>query len=158
MPQLGLKPIGFLDRIRSPPAGDGGSVLPVLGASWDLDDVVREHGVQTRDHRLLDRAQPRAPAARSAAARSSGIAVSTVPRLYELTTNRLTVEHLGGLPLVSAHPVNPRGLQFAVKYVADRFVSATLIVLLSPILLAAALATYSVARPADLLPPAAGRP
>ena len=147
MPQLGLKPIGFLDRDPLAPAGEGGSVLPVLGASWDLDDVVREHGVRhviigfsTAPNHVLLRLIRRCE--------ELGIAVSTVPRLYELTTNRLTVEHLGGLPLITAHPVNPRGLQFAVKYVADRFVSATLIVLLSPALLAAALATYfSLGRP-----------
>jgi exopolysaccharide biosynthesis polyprenyl glycosylphosphotransferase len=119
----------------------------VLGASWDLEEVVREHGVEqiiicfskAPNHvllRLIRRCE------------ELGLAVSTVPRLYELTTNRLTVEHLGGLPLLTAHPTNPRGFQFALKYFADRFVSAVLIVLLSPVLIAAAVATYlSLGRP-----------
>jgi exopolysaccharide biosynthesis polyprenyl glycosylphosphotransferase len=147
MPQLGLKPIGFLDKDPLAPADDRGTVLPVLGASWDLEDVVREHGVEqiiicfskAPNHvllRLIRRCE------------ELGLAVSTVPRLYELTTNRLTVEHLGGLPLLTAHPTNPRGFQFALKYFADRFVSAVLIVLLSPVLIAAAVATYlSLGRP-----------
>jgi exopolysaccharide biosynthesis polyprenyl glycosylphosphotransferase len=147
MPQLGLKPIGFLDKDPLAPDDDGRTVLPVLGASWDLEEVVREHGVEqiiicfskAPNHvllRLIRRCE------------ELGLAVSTVPRLYELTTNRLTVEHLGGLPLLTAHPTNPRGLQFAAKYMGDRFVSAMLIVLLSPVLLGAGLATYlSLGRP-----------
>jgi exopolysaccharide biosynthesis polyprenyl glycosylphosphotransferase len=147
MPQLGLKPVGFLDKDPLVPAHENGAVLPVLGASWDLEEVVREHGVEqviitfskAPNHvllRLIRRCE------------QLGVSVSTVPRLYELTTNRLTVEHLGGLPLVSAHPADPRGFQFALKYTIDRFVSATLIVLLSPVLVAAAVATYlSLGRP-----------
>jgi exopolysaccharide biosynthesis polyprenyl glycosylphosphotransferase len=146
MPEVGLKPIGFLDKDPLAPTGHVG-VLPVLGASWDLEEVVRAHGVEqviisfsrAPNHvllRLMRRCE------------ELGIAVSTVPRLYEQTTNRLTVEHLGGLPLVSAHPANPRGFQFAVKYAADRLVSATLILFLSPILAAGAISTYlSLGRP-----------
>jgi exopolysaccharide biosynthesis polyprenyl glycosylphosphotransferase len=146
MPQQGLKPIGFLDKDPLDPVGED-SVLPVLGASWDLEEVVREQGVEhviisfsTAPNHVLLRLIRRCE--------ELGLAVSMVPRLYELTTNQVTVEHLGGLPLMTAHPVNPRGLQFTLKYVADRFVSATLIVLLSPLLIAAALATYiSLGRP-----------
>ena len=39
-------------RSRSP--HDGDVSLPVLGASWDLERVVREHGVRARRHRVLD--------------------------------------------------------------------------------------------------------
>ena len=44
-PQLGLKPIGFLDKDPLVVA-DESLPLPVLGASWDLDRVVAQHGVQ----------------------------------------------------------------------------------------------------------------
>ena len=72
MPQLGLKPVGFLDKDPLAPTGEGNGVLPVLGASWDLEEVVREHGVEQVIIALLDGAEPRAAPARSAAARSSG--------------------------------------------------------------------------------------
>ena len=41
--ESGLRPIGFLDK---EPLDDGDDSLPVLGASWDLERVVREHGVR----------------------------------------------------------------------------------------------------------------
>src|SRR3954465_12206497 len=43
-PELGLKPIGFLDK--EPLDGGDGPALPVLGASWDLDRLVADYGVQ----------------------------------------------------------------------------------------------------------------
>jgi len=146
-PQLGLKPIGFLDKDPLTPAVDDGVALPVLGASWDLEEVVREHGVEqviitfsTAPNDVLLRL--------FRLCEQLGLSVSMVPRLYELTTSQLTVEHLGGLPLVSVHPADPRGFQFALKYAIDRILSATLIVLLSPLLLIGASATLlSLGRP-----------
>jgi lipopolysaccharide/colanic/teichoic acid biosynthesis glycosyltransferase len=50
-------------------------------------------------------------------------------------TERVTVEHIGGLPLVSARRTEPNRWQFAVKYAVDRVVAALLIVILSPLFL-----------------------
>ena len=41
-PELGLRPVGFLDKEPR----DNGTVLPVLGASWDLERVVPEYEIQ----------------------------------------------------------------------------------------------------------------
>jgi exopolysaccharide biosynthesis polyprenyl glycosylphosphotransferase len=147
MPQLGLKPIGFLDKDPLQPVSENGVLVPVLGASWDLEEVVRRHDVEhviitfsTAPNDVLLRLFRRCE--------DLGLAISMVPRLYELTTKRLSVEHLGGLPLVSAHPADPRGLQFALKYAIDRVLGGALIVLLSPLLATAAIATYlSLGRP-----------
>jgi exopolysaccharide biosynthesis polyprenyl glycosylphosphotransferase len=145
-PELGLKPIGFLDK--NPMSDDGhGALLPVIGASWDLDEVVREYEVEqviitfsTAPNDVLVRLVRRCE--------ELGVAVAVVPRFYEQTTTRLTVDHMGGLPLVSAHTSDPRGLQFAVKYALDRIVALALVVLLAPIFLGAAVATYlSLGRP-----------
>src|SRR3954470_22327355 len=43
-PELGLQPIGFLDK--EPMDAPDGPMLPVLGASWDLDRLVSDYGVQ----------------------------------------------------------------------------------------------------------------
>ena len=99
-PEVGLKPIGFLDK--DPLTDDGSGVaLPVLGASWDLEQVVREHDVEqviitfsTAPNDVLLRLVRRCE--------ELGVAVAVVPRLYEQTTTRLSVDHIGGLPLVSA--------------------------------------------------------
>jgi exopolysaccharide biosynthesis polyprenyl glycosylphosphotransferase len=77
-----------------------------------------------------------------------GVRVALVPRLYEKTTTRLTVEHIGGLPLLSAQATDGRDWQFAVKYAVDRVVAGIAVLVAAPILAAAALAVYlSMGRP-----------
>ncbi|MCC6223271.1 MAG: sugar transferase [Thermoleophilia bacterium] len=136
-PELGLRPIGFLDK--EPLAGDGMVDLPVLGASWDFDDVARRFRVEhvivtfsTAPHSVLLRLVKRCD--------ELDIPVSVVPRLFEKVTERVTVEHIGGLPLVTIHPADPKGWQFAVKYATDRAVAALALLLTSPLILARSLA------------------
>jgi exopolysaccharide biosynthesis polyprenyl glycosylphosphotransferase len=145
-PELGLRPVGFLDK-EPLDAEDGGAVLPVLGASWDLDRVVEEHGVQqvivsfskAPDEvllRLFRRCE------------ELGVSVAFVPRLYEKVAGRLTVDYLGGLPVFAARTPNPRGVQFAVKYAADRVLAAVLLLAAAPVMVVAALAVLaSLGRP-----------
>ena len=140
-PELGLRPIGFLDK--EPMAHQGnGAVLPVLGASWDLDRVVEDHGVQqvivtfsTAPDEVMLRLFRRCE--------EMGVTVAFVPRLFEKVTARLTVDYLGGLPLLAARTPNPRGLQFAVKYTVDRLLAAGLLLLAAPVLIFAALGVWA---------------
>jgi exopolysaccharide biosynthesis polyprenyl glycosylphosphotransferase len=139
-PELGLKPIGFLDK-EPLEAQDRGAVLPVLGASWDLDRVVEEHGVQqvivtfsTAPDEVLLRLFRRCE--------DLGVTVAFVPRLFEKVTGRLTVDYLGALPLLATRTPNPRGIQFAIKYAVDRLLAAGLLILVAPVLLLAALGVW----------------
>jgi exopolysaccharide biosynthesis polyprenyl glycosylphosphotransferase len=143
-PELGLKPIGFLDKDPLATSDDG---LPVLGASWDLEDVVRRHGVEqvivtfsTAPHDVLLRLARRCE--------ELDVRLAFVPRLFDRMTERVRVEHVGGIPLLWADLTNPKGLQFAVKHTIDRVAAAALLVLLWPVLLAAAVGVrISVGRP-----------
>src|SRR3954469_4838840 len=70
-PELGLRPIGFLDK--EPLDGPDGPTLPVLGASWDLDRLVSDYGVRhvivtfsTAPHEVLLRLPPPPGGARGA--------------------------------------------------------------------------------------------
>jgi len=145
-PELGLNPIGFLDKEPREEV-DGSLGLPVLGASWDFDDIVAEHGIgqvvvtfSTAPSGVLLRIVNRCE--------ELGIAVALVPRLFEKVTERLTIEHLGGLPLITSRSSDPRGWQFALKYALDRVLALLLICLLAPVLLGCALATWiSLGRP-----------
>ena len=135
-PELGLRPVGFLDK--EPMVSKAPLDLPVLGASWDFDAVVAEQGIR---HvivtfstaptevfvRILDRCD------------ELGLRTSFVPRFFERTTERLVVGRLGGLPLVSPEPADPRGWQFGIKYALDRVAAAIAIVIFSPLLGALAL-------------------
>jgi exopolysaccharide biosynthesis polyprenyl glycosylphosphotransferase len=145
-PELGLRPIGFLDK--EPRDDVNGSLrLPVLGASWDFDSVVAEYGVgqvivtfSTAPSEVLLRIVRRCE--------ELGIRVALVPRLFEKMTERLTIDHLGGLPLITSHPSNPKGWQFALKYDLDRVLALLLLCLLAPVMLACALAVWvSLGRP-----------
>ena len=49
-----------------------------------------------------------------------GVEVSLVPRLFEAINDRAILDHVGGLPLISLRPTNPRGWQFAIKHALDR--------------------------------------
>jgi exopolysaccharide biosynthesis polyprenyl glycosylphosphotransferase len=150
-PQLGLRPIGFLDKEPLAELGDPRlatpSSLPVLGASWDLEQVVRDHGVDTvvvafstaPHHVMLDLVR------RSWAL---GASVLVVPRLYEVEGRRIDVEHLGALPLVALQAPDPRGAAFAVKYALDRAVACVALLALAPVLAVVALAVRcSLGRP-----------
>jgi exopolysaccharide biosynthesis polyprenyl glycosylphosphotransferase len=136
-PELGLKPVGFLDK--DPLVGEDDSLpLPVLGASWDLDRVVSQHRVDQviitfsrAPHEVLLRLVRRCE--------ELGVDVAFVPRLFEKVTSNVTVEHIGGLPLISARAVNPKGLQFALKYAIDRLVAGVVLLLALPIMVPAAL-------------------
>ncbi len=144
-PELGLKPIGYLDK--EPMDAPGGPTLPVLGASWDLDRLVEDYGVKhvvvtfsTAPHHVLLRLVRRCE--------ELGVDVTFVPRLFEQVGQRVTIDHLGGLPLVSVERANPRGWQFAIKYTADRIVAAFGLLLIAPVLLTAMLAVrLSLGRP-----------
>jgi exopolysaccharide biosynthesis polyprenyl glycosylphosphotransferase len=145
-PELGLKPIGFLDKEPRQDVNES-SHLPVLGASWDFEQVVREHGVgqviitfSTAPNDVLLRMVKRGE--------ELGVGVALVPRLFEKTTERMTIDHLGGLPLLTAHPRNPKGWQFAVKYATDRLAALLILIVLSPIMLVAAIGVrFSLGKP-----------
>jgi len=147
-PELGLRPIGFLDKdpmIEN--TEDEG--LPVLGASWDLEDVVQRYEVEqvvvtfsTAPHAVLLNVIRRC--------KELGIEVVIVPRLFEEVSHRVEVEHLGGIPLLRAATVDPKGWQFSIKYAIDRMVAAITLVVISPLLAALALAVR-VSSPGPIL-------
>jgi exopolysaccharide biosynthesis polyprenyl glycosylphosphotransferase len=129
-PEFGLRPVGFLDK---EPLADPHSTVPILGASWDLEQVIEEHAIEhvvvafsTAPSEVLLRQVQRCE--------KSGVGVSLVPRLFEYMTERVTIEHIGGLPLMSARRAGPNGWQFAVKYAFDRVVAGLLLLLALPLL------------------------
>jgi exopolysaccharide biosynthesis polyprenyl glycosylphosphotransferase len=137
-PQLGLRPVGFLDKDPLP-GPRGPTALPVLGASWDLEDVIRRHRIEhvvvafsKAPHHVLLGIVRRCWALH--------VAVHVVPRLYEVEGRRMQVEHLGALPLVQLGANDPRGWQMSVKYALDRVVSAFFLLACAPILAAVAVA------------------
>ena len=147
-PEIGLAPIGFLDkdpRLADPDAS--GRTLPVLGASWDLGEVIESHGVEhvlftfsTAPHEVLLRMVEECT--------RRDVRVTIVPRLFERMPRNLTIDYLGGLPLVSIYPSRPGSLRFTIKYALDRVIAGVALLVLLPALLLISLGVLlSVGRP-----------
>jgi exopolysaccharide biosynthesis polyprenyl glycosylphosphotransferase len=138
-PSYGLKPVGFVDSDPLPGTDLAATPVPVLGGPDELEDAVALTGARRvilafssePDHILVSKVRQ---------CQELGVDVSLVPRLYESIGERASVDHVGGLPLLTLNAVDPRGWQFAVKYALDRVVAALAIVLFSPLLLACAVA------------------
>jgi len=131
--EIGLNPIGFLDK-EPLAGGEDEPTLPVLGASWDLDEVIRTYDVQhvvftfsTAPHdvllRMVDECNRR------------GIRVTLVPRLFERIPRDMSIDYLGGIPLLSIHPSSPKSWRVQVKYGADRVIAALTLLVIAPLLL-----------------------
>lgn len=138
-PEYGLAPIGFLDDEPRPLAEVGGRDVPVLGTAEDLEQTVVRTGVRhlivafssvadERVSRLIQQCQ------------ELGVEVSVIPRMFDTINSRAGYDTVGGLPLLSFSAVDPRGVQFAIKHAIDSLFAAILLVVLSPVLLCAAVA------------------
>ncbi|MEA2431676.1 MAG: hypothetical protein QOI19_2149 [Thermoleophilaceae bacterium] len=140
-PELGLRPVGYVDA--HPPSDDQvtGRHIPVLGGPDELDQIVRATGAE---HVVLAFLSSRGSDAKLVPivrqCDELGLEVSLVPRLFESINVRVGLEHIGGMPLFRLHTVRPKGWQFAVKHALDRVMAAAMIVVLSPVLIAATIA------------------
>ncbi|MCB0875105.1 MAG: sugar transferase [Solirubrobacterales bacterium] len=151
-PEFGLRPMAFLDDdplefseaeapipvLSSRPTGVGDTRLFGPGLEAALEELRASHVVvsfSTSSHLaeldLLRRCQ------------AQGVTVSVLPRLFEGVTDDLELERIGGIPIVSVRPSDPHGWQYALKYGSDRVIAAVAILLISPLLALAALATLT---------------
>ena len=137
-PELGLRPVGYVDA--HPPSDDQvtGRHVAVLGGPEELEQIVRATGAE---HVVLAFLSSRGSDAKLVPivrqCDELGIEVSLVPRLFESINVRVGLEHIGGMPLFRLRTVRPKGWQFTVKHALDRAMAAAMIIVLSPILVAA---------------------
>jgi exopolysaccharide biosynthesis polyprenyl glycosylphosphotransferase len=152
-PEFGLRPVAFLDP--EPLAVENGAGLPILGAEHDADErlsetlmnSVRELGVR---HVIvtfyLSRHESQLELMRRC--HDMGLSVSLVPRLFEGVADQTSLDRLGGVPLVTVRPSDPRGWQFTLKYALDRALAALAIMVTAPLMLFAAIGVaISMGRP-----------
>jgi exopolysaccharide biosynthesis polyprenyl glycosylphosphotransferase len=138
-PELGLRPVGYLDDDPVPPELLPSRRAPVLGPPSELPRIVEETGAEhvilaflsAPDHVLV-------PLIRECQER--GLELSFVPRLFDSVNTRVELEHMGGLPLYELRAVNPRGWEFAVKHGTGKLLSVFLLILLAPLMIATTVA------------------
>jgi exopolysaccharide biosynthesis polyprenyl glycosylphosphotransferase len=149
-PRYGLRPVGFLDSDPLPqPKGASSHGVPLLGGPQDLADAIARTGARhvilafstEPDHVLVEKVRQ---------CEQLGVGVSLVPRLYELINERASLDHVGGLPLLTIRSIDPRGWQFAIKHTLDRSVALVLVLLLAPAMAVIAVAV-ALSSPGPLL-------
>jgi exopolysaccharide biosynthesis polyprenyl glycosylphosphotransferase len=134
----GLAPVGFLDSDPLPRPSGSREAVPILGGPSDLAQAIRQTGAgrvilaftSEPDRVLVECVRE---------CQRLGVAVSLVPRLYESINERATLDYVGGLPLLTLRPTDPRGWEFALKHAFDRTFAAVSLVLLAPLMATIAL-------------------
>src|SRR5829696_6611117 len=110
LPELGLVPVGFLDPDPDPDVADERD-HPVLGSVDDLEFAVDvTHARHLVIAFLAEPDRGLRPLVRRC--EELGIGVSVVPRLFDETTDRIELQHIGGLPVFAMRRIDPKGLQF----------------------------------------------
>ena len=146
-PECGLRPVGFLDA--GPVWDDESLPVPLLGHYDDLADFIREEEVSEVIVAFLGNDAPsNAIALQQSSALVDivracdrlGCEIFTVPRLHELRHLSRDMDELWGIPLVRAHRATWRTPSWLVKRMLDVVVAGAALLLLTPVMLAVALA------------------
>ncbi|HEX9015441.1 MAG TPA: sugar transferase, partial [Chloroflexota bacterium] len=134
-PGLGYSVVGFLedDSSVSPPVD-----MPVLGAIDELPHVVREYSIDevifaspSISHRQITQLLSDCG--------KQKLDVKVFPDIFQVMSSEVSVTELGGLPLVRLRDVALRGWNLTIKRSMDLAFSSFTLVLLSPMMLTAAL-------------------
>ncbi len=139
-PSYGLRPVGFLDADPLPRSAElGPPSVPILGGLTDLAEAIRR--TEARHVILAFSSEPDSTlVGKIRECQELGVEVAMVPRLYESISERSTLDFVGGLPLVSLRPIDPRGWQFSLKHTLDRVMAASALLVLAPVMLLVAIA------------------
>jgi Undecaprenyl-phosphate glucose phosphotransferase len=137
--EYGLHVVGFLDDSkRTVPPGEP----PMLGRLNEVSAIVTANDIRhvivcfpdAHDAELL---------ALIGACYERGIETSVVPRLVSSINHDTRFEYLGTTPLLNIRATDLDGRPFALKYAIDRVAAGLLLVILSPVMAAAALAVWA---------------
>jgi exopolysaccharide biosynthesis polyprenyl glycosylphosphotransferase len=139
-PQGGIEPIGYISLTPRP-----GNGLRSLGELADLAGILAEHRVQ--DVVIADPDFPQAQAVELIdVCHQRGVEVHVAPSTMGILTQRAEFVPGQSLPLFTLKPPVFEGVDFAMKRTFDAIGATLLLVLLSPLLLAIALAVKLTSR------------
>ena len=132
-PEYGLTPIGLLDAEASETKANSNPDVPIIGPPEFIDAALERTGAaavliafsQVRDDSLTRVVR---------VAHRHKARVWVVPRMFDAVAERATVDHLGGLPLMSLPSADPHGWQFSAKHVIDRVAAGLGLLAISPLL------------------------
>lgn len=137
-PECGLHPIGFVGTHE--PTATSVLPLPVLGPLEALTDVVEQHQVESVIVTFLDLGAEAELVDTLRQCRQHGTAVLVVPRLFQMDVGCIHAEVIGGVPLVRMRALGRQRWEWRLKRAMDIAGAVVGLVLLSPVMLACALA------------------
>ncbi len=135
-PELGLQLVGVVD---DDPHEAGPADLPHLGRRDDLGEILDAHAVD-RVIVAFSRATHEELLEAIRTCWDSHVAIDVIPRLFELLDGARRVDRVGGLPVMAIDAPSLTGGARGLKRALDIVVSAGLLIILAPVLLALALA------------------
>ena len=135
-PETRLHLVGYL----APPSDEDSAELPRLGSLVDISEVARAQGVERV---VVTEQQMSEPAAERLIeeCKEEGLALTFLPQHYGLLGPGIELNRLAELPVLDFRFSDPPRSTQAMKRAMDIFVSGLLLILISPILLVAAVAT-----------------
>jgi exopolysaccharide biosynthesis polyprenyl glycosylphosphotransferase len=153
-PELGLDPVGFVDDDVHQPLQLG---VPRLGGLDALSTLIAEGRVD-RVMIAFTRARHEELLHCVRLCRDAGVTIDIVPRLFEFLDGARYLEQIGDLPLVSIQAPEFTRVSQLVKRGLDIVVASTLLLAMSPLLAAIALAIKLDSRgPVLFVQPRTGR-
>ena len=144
-PELPFRIVGFLFPSESEAFNGFASLLEAPFTSVKTLQVIEllvRHKIQKL---IIAMAQPNGAEVRKliAECRSASIQVYLVPQWYDLYLSKAKLEEVDGLPMLSLQERTSPAIRFALKRTMDFVLSAGILLLISPMLAAAALVVYS---------------
>lgn len=136
--ELGYQPIGFLDDDAEKIGKEFGGIK-VLGNISKVGSYIVKHRV---DEVII--ATIRLPYQRIldivTESEARGIEFKLVPGFLEIIASRISTDDIGGIPLLSIKEIGLKGFNAFLKRFSDLAISATVLIILSPILLLVSIA------------------
>jgi exopolysaccharide biosynthesis polyprenyl glycosylphosphotransferase len=152
--QFGLVAVGIVDdEVHDIGTPD----LPWLGRFEDLDTIIETQRID-RVIIAFSRASHEQLLESIRACRDAGVAIDVVPRLFEFLDGVQALDQVGGLPVLSIGAAHLTSISMAAKRALDMIGSLVAIAMLSPLMIAIAIAIKLESRgPVFFRQPRAGR-
>jgi len=131
-PHLGYEVIGFVHQ-SADPAPPHVLGVPVLGNSEELPRLIDEQHIDEVIIALPEASDEEMLALISKCSKAS-LSIKVFPDVFQIIATQVTIDDLGGLPLLSVRDVRQRGWRLTVKRLMDVTLSAAGLVFISPLL------------------------
>ncbi len=130
-PRLGYQLVGLVGGSEAPSHVLG---APVLGHSDDLYELVDVHAI---DEVIIARPDATREELLGLIARCQRgrVSVKVIPDVYEIMAGEVSVDDLGGLPLLTVRDIALRGWHMSLKRIVDLILSTAGMILLSPLMI-----------------------